>query len=73
MTAKVKGKRDGKKAIIGILLALIMMGSVLAVMEILPLTSGKDVTQTTIRNGYVVNPDNITISMDGNTTPMLIG
>ncbi|MCW7075485.1 MAG: hypothetical protein OCU24_06535 [Candidatus Methanospirare jalkutatii] len=35
--------------------------------------SGSDITQTTVRNGYIVNPDNITISMDGNITVVLIG
>ena len=70
MKIKMKGKG---KAIIGIAMALIMVSSVIAVMEILPLTSGKDVTQTTIRNGYIVNPDNVTISIDGNATSVLIG
>ena len=35
--------------------------------------SGSDITQTTVRNGYIVNPDNTTISMDGNITVVLIG
>ena len=62
-----------KKAIVGILLALavIMVGSVFSVMT--HLTTGSDVTRTMVRNGYVVNPDNVTISMDGNTTVVLMG
>ena len=35
--------------------------------------SRSDITQTTVKNGYIVNPDNITISMNGNTTVVLIG
>ena len=37
------------------------------------LTTGSDITRTMVRNGYVVNPDNVTISIDGNTTSVLIG
>ena len=74
MKAK-KGKEGGgeKKAIMGILLllAVIMVGSVFSVMT--QLTTGSDVTRTMVRNGYVVNPDNVTISIDGNTTSVLIG
>ena len=72
-----KGKGKGKdskrwqRAAIGILLALIMLLSVVSL--ITHSTTGKDVTETTIRNGYIVNPDNVTISMDGSTTPVLIG
>ena len=54
--------------------AIMMMALVLVVMmPMLPSTSGSDVTQTTILNGYIVNPDNITISMDGNTTSVIVG
>ena len=74
MKAK-KGKEGGgeKKAIMGILLllAVIMVSSVFSVMT--HLATGSDVTRTMVRNGYVVNPDNTTISMDGNTTVVLIG
>ena len=35
--------------------------------------SGSDITQTTVRNGYIVNPDNTTISMNRNITVVLIG
>jgi len=62
-----------RSKITGILLLLIgiMISSVFSVMT--QLTTGSDVTRTTVRNGYVVNPDNITISMDGNITEVLIG
>jgi len=75
---KTKAKKEEdeggeKKAIMGILLllAVIMVSSIFSVMT--HLTTGSDVTRTTARNGYVVNPDNITISMDGNITGVLIG
>jgi len=48
-----------------------MVGSVFSM--ITHLTTGSDVTQTTVRNSYVVNPDNVTISIDENTTAILIG
>ncbi len=64
-------ERLKKKAVIGILLAVIMMSSAFSMMT--HLTTGSDVTQPTIRKGYIVNPDNVTISMDGNTTSVLIG
>jgi len=74
MKAK-KGKDEGgeKKAIMGILLllAVIVISSVFSVMT--HLATGSDVTRTMVRNDYVVNPDNITISMDGNITEVLIG
>jgi len=76
MKAK-EGKDEGgerfKKAIMGILLllAVIMVGSVFSVMT--HLTTGSDITRTMVRNGYVVNPNNVTISIDGNTTSVLIG
>jgi len=56
-----KGEDEGgeKKAIMGILLAVIMISSVFSVMT--HLTTGSDVTRTMVRNGYVVNPDNITM------------
>ena len=63
MKAK-KGKDGGgeKKAMTGILLllAVIMVGSVFSVMT--HLTTGSDATRTMVRNGYVVNPDNVTIA-----------
>ena len=74
MEAKEGGDEgEEKKAITGILLLLtvIMVSSVFPVMT--HLTTGSDVTRTMVRNGYVVNPDNVTISMDGNTTIVLIG
>ena len=69
----MKGGEKLKKAIMGILLALavIMVGSVFSVMT--HLATGSDITRTMVRNGYVVNPDNVTISIDGNTTSVLIG
>jgi len=74
MKAK-KGKDGGgeKKAIMDIvlLLTVIMVSSVFSVMT--QLTTGSDATRTMVRNGYVVNPDNVTISIDGNTTSVLIG
>ena len=74
MEAKEGGDEgEEKKAITGILLLLtvIMVSSVFPVMT--HLTTGSDVTRTMVRNGYVVNPDNVTISIDGNTTSVLIG
>jgi len=74
MKAKEGGDEgEEKKAITGILLLLtvIMVSSVFSVMT--HLTTGSDVTRTMVRNGYVVNPDNVTISIDGNTTSVLIG
>ncbi len=68
---KDKDSKRWQKAIIGVLLALIMLLSVVSILS--HSTSGSDVTQTTVRNGYIVNPDNVTISMDGNTTFVLIG
>ena len=59
--------KEKEKAIMMVALVLV------AIMPMLPLTSGSDVTQTTILNGYIVNPDNITISMGGNTTSVIIG
>ena len=49
-----------RSKITGMLLLLIMISSVFSVMT--QLTTGSDVTRTTVRNGYVVNPDNVTIS-----------
>ena len=66
-----RGKERLKKAVIGILLAVIMLGSAFSMMT--HLTTGSDVTRTTVRNSYVVNPDNVTISIDGNTSSVLIG
>jgi len=65
--------KEKGKAILRIAMAMITVALVLvAMMPMLPLTSGSDVTQTTVRNGYIVNPDNVTISMDGNTTSVLM-
>lgn len=69
---KKRDKRSGRwqRAIIGILLALIMVASVLSMVT--RSASGSDGTQKTVRNSYsyiIVNSDNVTvtISMDKNT------
>ncbi|MDI6811813.1 MAG: hypothetical protein QMD80_09180, partial [archaeon] len=66
-----KRQQEMAESVIGILLVLIMVASVIAMLT--HSTSGSDITQTTIRNGYIVNPDNVTISINENTTAILIG
>lgn len=54
---KGKTKMEMAKVIMTIALVLVVM------MPMQLLTSGSDVTQTTILNGYIVNPDSVIIDI----------